>query len=145
MPNLTRVHIILWKTFSKFYIVNKKSTLHFKKFSGYRWHTNIFSSRYLIEYWITIDCNKFNCMLFILRRQPNWKTISKCQLRTRDRSWIFVLPNSFVSDLKIVQTTLFSMKVKIVQFFQCRYCVSVRVMFRILYDHVKFLFSYIMH
>ena len=100
MPNLTRIHKTLWKTFSKFCIVNKKSTLHFKRFSGYRGHTNIFSPRYLIEYWITIDCHKFNCLLFMLRRQPNWETISKCELRTQDGSWIFVLPNSGVSDLK---------------------------------------------
>ena len=44
--------------------------------------------------------------------------------------------------LKIVQTTLWSMKVKTVQLFKCRYCVNARVVFRILYDHVKFFFLY---
>ena len=107
MPNFTRVYIILWKTLSNFCIVNK-SPLHFQRFSCYQWHTNISSSRYLIEYWITVDCNKFNCILFILKRQPNWETISKCQLQTRDGSWIFLLPNLAVSELK--NTTNYSME-----------------------------------
>ena len=144
MPNLTRIHKTLWKTFSKFCIVNKKSTLHFKRFSGYRWHTNIFSSRYLIEYWITRDCNKFNCMLFILRHQTNWETISKCQLRTQDGSWIFVLPNSGVSDLKNSTNYSVEYESKNNAVFSMP-LLHVRVVFRILYDHVKCFFFYIVH
>ena len=100
MPDLTRVHSILRKTFSMFYIVKKQLTLHFKRFSSYRWHKNISSFRYLIDCWIAIDCNKFNHVLFIMRLQPNWETISKYQLRKRDGSWIFVVPKLGVSDFE---------------------------------------------
>ena len=67
---------------------------------GYRWHKNIFSFKYLIECWITIDCNKLNRVLFILRRQANWKTVSKCQRRKWDGSWIFVVSNFGVLDFQ---------------------------------------------
>ena len=100
MPDLTRVHLILRKTFCMFYVVKKQLTLQLKRFSGYRWHKNISSFRYLIDCWITIDCNKFNHVLFILRLQPNWETISKCQLRKQDGSWVFVVQNLGVSDFE---------------------------------------------
>ena len=103
-----RVHIILRETFSMFYVVNKYSTLHFERFSSYRWHKNVSSSRYVIEYWITIDCNKFDCVLVILRRQPNWETISECQLRKRIGSWISIAPNVGISDFK--NSTNYSME-----------------------------------
>ena len=91
MCELTRVHLILRKSFSSFFIVKKQLTLHFKRFRCYRWHKNISTFRYLIDCWITIiDCNKFiNHVLFILRLQLNWETIFKCQLRKGDWGWIF--------------------------------------------------------
>ena len=100
MPDLTRVHLILRKSFSMFCIAKKQLTLHFKRSSGNRWHKNIYTFRYLIYCWITIDCNKFNHVLFILRLQPNWETIFNSDLRKRDGSWIFVVPNLGVSDFE---------------------------------------------
>ena len=122
IPDLTRIHIILRKIVSMFCVVNKQSTLHLKKFSDYRWHKKISSFRYLIEYWKTVDCNKFNRVLFILKRNPYWMTISKCQVRKRD--------GSSGNEEK---------------FFQCRCCLNIRLVFKILYDHVKCFFpvSYI--
>ena len=100
MPDLTRVHLFLWKSFSMFCIVQKQLTLQFKRSSGYRWHKNIFTFRYLTDCWITIDCNEFNHVLFILRLLPNRETIFNCYLRKRDGSWIFVVPNLGVSDFE---------------------------------------------
>ena len=74
--------------------------MQFKRSSGYRWHKNIFTFRYLTDCWITIDCNEFNHVLFILRLLPNRETIFNCYLRKRDGSWIFVVPNLGVSDFE---------------------------------------------
>ena len=65
---------------------------------------------------ITIDCNKFNCMLFILRRQPNWKTISKCQLQTQDGSLIFVVPNSGILVIPCIGNNIFLRILKTITF-----------------------------
>ena len=87
IPDPSRVHIILRKTFPMLCIVKKQLALFFKRLSSHEWHKNISSFRYLIECWITLDCNKFDCVLFTIRFQPNWETISKCQLWKQDARW----------------------------------------------------------
>ena len=91
MPNLTRLLVILPKTFTTSCIVSKLSKLRVENITV-RDGTRIFQDSDItglpwILPWISqkIDCHEF--ILIIMNRQPIWKTMSKC-LSYENKVWV---------------------------------------------------------